>query len=38
MDIVGNEVGEAVNPKAMREAYDFSRGRFTKRKNILNKL
>jgi hypothetical protein len=29
MDIVGNEVDEVVNLKVTREAYDFSRGRFT---------
>ena len=29
MEIVGNEVYEAENPKAMREARDFSHVRFT---------
>jgi len=29
VEIVGNEVYEAENPKAIREARDFSRVRFT---------
>ena len=36
MEIVGNEVYEAENPKAMREARDFSHVRFTVKNMIKN--